>query len=295
MSKTNINQNKGWAFRWTKEEDDLLIKNYSEKTIDELLGLLPKRNKKGIYSRAHALGLKYHTYNKDYFEVIDTEDKAYWLGFLYTDGYVTTKYRWGVELSIVDYDHLVKLNQCLESNITIRTRTRKEKEYKGYKIEETSSCSLDFKNKKMYEDLVKNGVVPNKTAILQFPKEDILPKHLRPHFIRGLFDGDGTFVFYRKDVVRKDRGNKVYNRLSKEIAFVCKSQEFIDDLKMAISEDCGVEFRRETCSRDGLGKLRLSKAEDMKAFLDYLYVDAETFLDRKHEKANEILDYCRAL
>lgn len=295
MSKTNINQNKGWKFQWSKEEDNILIKNYSEKTIKELLTLLPKRNERGIYSRAHALGLKYHTYNQDYFEVIDTEEKAYWLGFLYTDGYVTTGYRWGVQFSSTDYEHLVKLNGCLKSNITIRTRTYKAKEYKGYKIKETEACSLNFKNKKMYEDLVAKGVVPNKTSILQFPNEDILPRHLRPHFVRGLFDGDGSFVFYRKDMVRKDRGNKIYNRLSKEISFVCKSQEFVDGLWSAILEDCGVEFRKETCHRDNLGKLRLSKAKDMEVFLNYLYEGATIFLNRKQEKANEILDYCRAL
>lgn len=294
VSDSNISQNKGWSFRWTPEEDDILRNNYSTKTIEEILELLPNRNIKGIYSRAHKLGLRYYDYNRDYFETIDTPEKAYWLGFLYTDGYVTTGCRWGVELSITDYEHLEKLNKALDSNIVIRTRTRKAKSYRGYDIKEVTNCSLMYKNKKMYEDLVSKGVLPNKTHTLQFPSESIVPKHLLKHFIRGLFDGDGSLVFNYKDVARKDRGGRICRRLSKEISFVCKSIEFIETLHSVILEECGVDFRKDTNSRDNLAVLRLSRKDDMGTFLEYLYSDSKVYLSRKYDKAMEILDYCRA-
>lgn len=294
VSESNINQNKGWSFRWTSEEDDILRNNYSTKTIEEILELLPDRNIKGIYSRAHKLGLKYHEYNQNYFETIDTQEKAYWLGFLYTDGYVSTNHRWGVELSIVDYEHLEKLNNALDSNIMIRTRTRKAKNYRGYEVKETTNCSLTYRNKKMYEDLVSKGVLPNKTHTLQFPSDSIVPKHLLKHFIRGLFDGDGSLVFHYKDVARKDRGGRICRRLSKEISFVCKSTDFIETLHNVIFEECGVNFRKDTNSRDNLALLRLSRKDDMGTFLEYLYSDSNIYLNRKHDKAMEILNYCRA-
>ena len=34
-----------------------------------------------------------YNYNEKYFETIDSEHKAYWLGFLYADGYVEPIYR----------------------------------------------------------------------------------------------------------------------------------------------------------------------------------------------------------
>ena len=53
-------------------------------------------------------GQKY-LYNQNIFEIIDTEEKAYWLGFLYADGYININH--GVELCLAecDYEHLIKL------------------------------------------------------------------------------------------------------------------------------------------------------------------------------------------
>ena len=43
------------------------------------------------------------------FETIDTEEKAYWLGFMYADGYIgASRYSVGINLSLKDIDHLKK-------------------------------------------------------------------------------------------------------------------------------------------------------------------------------------------
>ena len=71
--------------------------------------------------------------NSNYFETIDTEHKAYWLGFIYADGYLSisgkTK-RMGVSLCLKDKVHLQNFSKCIESNYPIH-------EYEvsnGYKI-----------------------------------------------------------------------------------------------------------------------------------------------------------------
>ena len=52
------------------------------------------------------MGRKYNC-NYDYFKEIDTEDKSYWLGFLYADGSIhKTKHTMDLVLSINDKEHL---------------------------------------------------------------------------------------------------------------------------------------------------------------------------------------------
>lgn len=142
----------GHNFKWTTEEDNIIKEFYTKLGVDELLKMLPNRTRKAIQERASKLNVKYLVYDENYFERIDNNEKAYWLGFLYADGYVSTGYRWGIELAKIDYNHLQKLVKALSSNIKIRERTRGNNGY----------CSIFFKNKKMYNDLVRNGVVPKK-------------------------------------------------------------------------------------------------------------------------------------
>lgn len=77
-------------------------------------------NRKTIINHLKKEGFKINkhksTYfiNENIFEKIDTEEKAYWLGFIYADGYVSTNtYAFGIELSIKDIDHLIKFKKFL--------------------------------------------------------------------------------------------------------------------------------------------------------------------------------------
>lgn len=79
----NICDNKGWAFKWTEKEDAILINNYPGQGYEAVKYLLPNSNKAGIQSRASKLGLKQMTYDREYFSIIDTSEKAYWVGFFY--------------------------------------------------------------------------------------------------------------------------------------------------------------------------------------------------------------------
>ena len=72
---------------------------------------------------------KYY-YNKDFFNKIDTEEKAYWLGFLYADGCIVTRSKCKkvtpmsleLVLSSIDINHLYKFLNSLESNIEIKNK-----------------------------------------------------------------------------------------------------------------------------------------------------------------------------
>ena len=56
----------------------------------------------------------------------------------------------------------------------------------------------------MATDLAKYGIIPRKTGHEFLPIDEI-PDNLIRHFIRGFFDGDGTYVFCSKYAYRKER------------------------------------------------------------------------------------------
>ena len=117
------------------------------------------------------------------FEIIDTEEKAYWLGFLYADGCVGSKED-KVELGLAEKDlkHIEKFRDFM--NITNKISYR----------EKTKSYRMSFRSAKCKQDLIDKGCIPKKSLILDFPNENQVPKHLIRHFIRGYFDGDGWFT-----------------------------------------------------------------------------------------------------
>jgi len=128
-------------------------------------------------------------FNDTYFENIDTEDKSYWLGFFYADGYVRKRHDSGqfkLKLCKKDKNHieLFKTNIKSEHIITdgVEFFTKNNKKYKSeYSL-------LNIYSLKLVDDLIKHGCVQNKTQKIRFP---ILKNELIQHFIRGYFDGDG--------------------------------------------------------------------------------------------------------
>lgn len=127
---------------------------------------------------------KYQILNEDYFEEIDTEEKAYFLGFLMADGYVQGERRIAITLQAGDVEILEALKAAIGSNSPIRNKISKlnGKEFASVHF---SMCSI-----KIAQDLQKWGIVERKSWEAQYPD---LPDEPRIHagFIRGLLDGDG--------------------------------------------------------------------------------------------------------
>lgn len=265
MADMHINSNKGWQFRWTAEEDKILKTHYPQNGYLKVQELLPNRNKRAIRSRASKLGIKYLSYDNAYFDNIDSPTKAYWLGFLYADGYVTTNNRWGLELQLSDSNHLKHLLEELKYNGEMKTRIKNG----------NSSCYVLINNANMHDSLVKNGVIMNKTNALSFPDETILPIEYTNCFIRGFYDGDGCVS---------------YSDISKEISFVCKSNDFIMKL-LSIFKNNDISFSYSINARDNLPTLRLYKKEEIQKFYTYIYSNSNenNRLERKYIKIKHLL------
>jgi hypothetical protein len=120
-------------------------------------------------------------YNENYFEIIDNEEKAYFLGFIFADGCVTNdiiKYRYQLTIKIHNKDIgiLEKFIKSIDGEMNIRKDKKRD------------ICEVFLSGKKIIKDLENLGVVQNKTFSVKYPQID---EKLEKHFLRGYFDGDG--------------------------------------------------------------------------------------------------------
>lgn len=185
MNKLNINQ-----------ELDIIEKRKNNISLDDLKKEFNIKSDKTIYDihkrngREHLIPNKKYDCNSDYFKEINSEDKAYWLGFLYADGYVRMKDNRSGELKLKlkksDREHIELFNKYLSSNYPIKDLISKVKVDDKIYVSECSSLSIY--NTKLVKDLFNHGCLNNKTFKIKIPD---LKNNMIRHFIRGYFDGDG--------------------------------------------------------------------------------------------------------
>lgn len=227
-------------------------------------------NDQGVECRSNKVNSLQYNCDYDFFETIDTESKAYWLGFIYADGYVSnTKYskKMGIALGIKDVEHLYKFKEFINSDHPIKIY----KTSGGFKVG-LEYCRIQISGDKIFSDLVKHGVIEHKSLCVKFPED--IPEELLRHFIRGYFEGNGCF---RKN----HEGNA-------DIDF-CSTFEFLTSLKSILN----VEYRPFT-QRYNNGKnnynLTIMRREDVIRITRYMYSDASIYLNRKYEVAQTVLN-----
>ena len=206
---------------------------------------------------------KKHFFNENIFEEINTEEKAYWLGFIYADGCVYKgtgdTYRLQINLKYDDISHLNKFQKFIGSDYTIQIKD----------VGEYKSAILKVNSTKMCNDLIRHGVICRKSLICTFP--NIETKFYR-HFIRGYFDGDGCVTA------------TLNNRFHKEVSIIGG-----EDIIKKFAEILNTEMHSLT-NREHIKCVRTSKKENILSFYDYIYKDSSTFLQRK-KKTFDILVY----
>ena len=190
------------------------------------------------------------------FETIDTEEKAYWLGFLYADGSVGSKDdRIELGLAEKDFHHIEKFRDFIGINNKISYR------------EKTKSYRYSFKSQNCKQDLIKQGCIPKKSLILKYPTYEQVPKKLSRHFIRGYFDGDGWFT----------------NTESCFQVGIIGTEDFIKGFLDNI-DDINKNNRIFICHREqGAKRYVFGAYQDVLNFLNWIYQDATIYLDRKYE------------
>lgn len=214
---------------------------------------------------------KYY-FDENYFENINTEDKAYWLGFIAADGCIvstnkkTKSLRLLINLHEKDVAVLEKLRDCLNGDMPIKHFVSN----KGKVKMESQQVRIHINSNKLCEDLISHGVGFKKTFDLAMPniREDLIR-----HFIRGYFDGDGCFTCYR----RKDNPNKY--RYGFEIVGQSESiLKYMQDyfIKRGIKTNI---YSRSTNTTKRL--MTGSKGEILK-LIDLMYSDCNLYIERKY-------------
>lgn len=225
----------------------------------------------------HKMGLKSnrkfhrtkHSLNDSYFEKIDNERKAYYLGLLYADGNVNNDNHGRNGISILLKKSDINVLQLFKEDISytgeIRDRVFVDKNWSTQSI-------LSFSSQKMKNDLFALGCTPAKSLTLKMPS---IPSEFMHHFIRGYFDGDGC-VYVGK---RKARG--VYYPICN--ITICGSYDFCVGLRDKLKElyDIRSLVRDEDKS---IQILILCAKKDVIAFLEKIYEGATIFIKRKKEK-----------
>ncbi|MEH7277872.1 recombinase family protein [Bacillus toyonensis] len=218
------------------------------------------------------------TFNQNFFDKIDTEEKAYWLGFIYADGCITSNkdsYLLKIGLSSADAEHLELFKCSIDSNHP----TYYSSSHLGNK--KFLNCQIQIYSKYLCRQLIEKGALPRKSLTLKFPSSEVVPKELLHHFIRGFFDGDGCISFPR-------RGR--YNTLSDMIPVVIftSTKEMLEELKKHIPSTGIIKVRKPSGKRN-IYEIRLSGIRQTKTVLEYMYKDATVYLKRKHENYQKLL------
>jgi len=198
-------------------------------------------------------------FNENYFENIDSERKAYWLGFIFADGCVSeikgcSKFL-SICLSRKDREHLELFSKDINSSIKIHDYHNKH-----------DFSYIRLYSDKISNDLIKLGCTPRKSLILQYP---ILNKNMDRHFIRGYFDGDGC-------VSHHNNGARGGPRLS-----IIGSEIFLDEMQNKLHEHLGIKKRPKLFRSGSAYKYDSTAYSSVKTIMDWLYKDSNVFLSRK--------------
>lgn len=251
------------------QKSDLSVSKFCKQNHLSMKWFLIYLNKHGVFVENKQNEVKF---DECVFDFIDTEEKAYWLGFIYADGYISSlkgknKHNYQFELSLKadDVDHLYKFNtfmKHIKNNVSIGNVTCNGKICKR--------CRWGVRNKHLWETLNSYGCTPKKSLTLKFPDKNIFKSEdLIRHFIRGYFDGDGCISYADKE------HTKIGVSILGTKDFLTECNKYLNNFYIVRKE-----------KRNNVYIIRCSGNKKSKAFtiINYLYYNANIYLNRKFER-----------
>lgn len=228
---------------------------YSPYIVRKALKEIPKYTRSKIFSP---------DLREDYFESIDSEEKAYFLGLIITDGCICKPTKHGEEilsLTLVEEDKYL-LDEFI-------------KELKSNKVStpDGRGCySINILSNKLCDSLKKYGITERKSLNTVFP---LMDEKFMPHLIRGMFDGDGSISFYQ----RKDR-----NVHKKAIRMCQGNKRFLEDFINYMFVTFNIEKVSLFQEKENLWSFAYTANESLTKIIDVVYNNSKIFMKRKMEK-----------
>lgn len=242
-----------------------------------------KRN--NIFRRTLSEAARVYTLNQNYFEKIDTINKAQILGMIYADGCLSE--RSGnvrvltISLKEPDDDYLEFIKNNMKYSGGIRNFLSK---YNNI------IYVLSITSKKLFDDMVKLGLTPRKSLTVDFPTTNSVPEHLQSHFIRGYMEGDGSIsTGYSK---KKGRGRFLQGTVS-----FCGTLQFLEKIQEIVKDKLGINsniYQKKQLKERNINShsLKIDGNLQVLKFLDWIYSgykqDFDFVMPRKYQKYLEL-------
>jgi hypothetical protein len=226
---------------------------------------------RGIEPRSNSQTHRRYHLDETFFDAVDTEEKAYWLGFLTADGTIRERVVM-LLLQARDVGHLYKFTSSLRSThpVTLRDNT-----FEG----EVYHCAqVSIGSTRLVTALKRLGVAERKSLTVR-PCEYV-PDHLLSHYWRGVFDGDGY-------ITRKGSG---LFRARQWMVGLVGNREIVSGFETFVQQYLDWKARVEPDKPGSrIFKVRYSGVALPQAVLRLLYSDATVFLERKYDSMREVM------
>lgn len=186
---------------------------------------------------------------ENYFSNIDSPEKAYWLGWIISDGSITNnkeKNKYALELTIHKKDE--EILHVLEKDLQVTNKVyTSAQNYKRFNL----GC------KQIVQDLEALGITKNKSFTVKIPE---IPNQYQSHLIRGIFDGDGGFTVYT-------RKNGAVNC---ELSF-CGNQFVIEKLSEILYNNLPTLKKKKIEKESSISRIRWGSKKDIKLIANFMY------------------------
>ena len=227
--------------------------------------------------------MKQYKANFNFFDKIDDPKKAYWLGFIWSDGYVAkrerlssygkTRTEYNLKLSVQESDavHIQKFLNDIESNYSVKFY-----ETSGFKTSQREARAF-VTNLHMGALLYEGyGIIPNRHDVSKVLAS--IPESLYRYFILGVFDADGSFSEYSGEY--GDKMRVTFGGSAELLNFI---ESVLVKEGIAQAQNRKLLIRHE--GKDGTWRsIAFSGIPQASKILNWLYGDSEIHLDRKYEK-----------
>lgn len=209
--------------------------------------------------------------NSNYFENINSRDKAYWLGVMYSDGCVCKRANgsYSVSLEMTDKEHIEKFRDALGANdykilTTVRTNFNNAK----------PSYSIYIYDNKMATDLINLGCVPKKSFCLSSIPN--ISREFVYDFIRGFIDGDGCICYNSRN------DSYVFKLTGASPSFLKEVMKILEIDRLSLNQ----------CSKTSY-QVTSAKRDDVYRILTKVYANSVeiTRLNRKYNKYKEFIQW----